>query len=84
MSRSSPHKSKSQALSELKDVLKQVVAYAEPDPNIVCGMCYTISCEKAGLTWKPVPKLMASQEFCIPAVDELKEVLFEQVCDLVL
>ena len=83
LSRGSPHKSKGQALSELKDVLKHVVAYAEPDPSVVCGTCYAISCEEvAGLTWKPVPKLMASQELgflSIPAVDELEAALFKQV-----
>ena len=82
--RSSPHKVKSQpALNELKSILKQVVAYAEPDPSIVCGTCYTISCEEgAGLMWNKVPKQMAAQELgflSIPAVDKLDTALFKQV-----
>lgn len=72
---------KKRALIEVQSVLRELVRVpiANANASVVCGTCYTMSCEKgSGLTWKArVP----NEELGLRAdtIEKLEITLFKQV-----
>ena len=70
---------KTKALNEVKSVLRELAPIVNASASVVCGTCYTISCEEgAGLAWKaklPAEKLGLGADM----IEKFETTLFEQV-----